>query len=75
MLTPAMSASSTSSPFIIISNAVSTHVFVPPFLNWWPLPEAMTTGRVLPCTITAGPRARTRAGAPPPRSLPPLSSP
>jgi hypothetical protein len=34
ILTPAMTASSTSWPFITISNAVSTHVFVPPFLNW-----------------------------------------
>ena len=53
MLTPAMSASSTSLPLVIIAKAVSTPVFVPPFLNWWPLSEAITSGltRLL---ITAG---------------------
>ena len=44
MLTPAISASSTSLPCVIIANAVSTQVLSPPFLNWWPLADAMTTG-------------------------------
>ena len=44
MLTPAMSASSTSEPLVIMPNAFSTQVTGPPFLNRCPLPEATTIG-------------------------------
>jgi len=36
MLTPAISASSTSVPEFMSSNAVSTQVFAPPFVYLWP---------------------------------------
>jgi hypothetical protein len=39
-----MSASSTSSPFVIFSKATSTPVFVPPFRNRCPLADATTIG-------------------------------
>ena len=39
-----MSASSTSFPSVIIPNAISTPVRVPPFLYRWPLADAITTG-------------------------------
>ena len=48
MLTPAITASSTSLPATTCSNAVSTQVSLPPLRNWWPLPEAITTGFGLP---------------------------
>src|SRR4051812_16966044 len=60
MLTPAMSASRTSVPPVIIENAFSTAVLSPPFLNLFPLAEAMTTGCTLfliivgPCAPNAG---------------------
>src|SRR6202795_350543 len=54
MLTPAMSASSTSEPPVIIANAVSRQVFVPPFLNLLPLLEEMTTGLTLFGVIIVG---------------------
>ena len=44
MLTPSISASSTSEPCVIRVKAFSTHVTVPPFLNQLPLAEEMTTG-------------------------------
>ena len=44
MLTPAIRASSTSAPCVIIVNAFCTHVMSPPFLNLLPLAEAITTG-------------------------------
>ncbi len=55
MLTPAMSESSTSDPFVIIENAFSTHVMVPPFLKTLPFSEAMTIGLAVFGPITAGP--------------------
>src|SRR5260370_2642855 len=54
MLTPAMSASSTSSPRVRRRNASSTQVRGPPFLNWLPFSELITTGWVLLRTITVG---------------------
>ena len=54
MLTPAISASRTSVPFVIMSKAVSTQVFGPPFLKRCPLPEATTTGRDALCVIIVG---------------------
>src|SRR3954464_15779919 len=54
MLTPAMRASRTSAPPVIIANAVSTQVLDPPFLNLWPLLEATTTGLTLFGVITVG---------------------
>ena len=53
MFTPAISASSTSVPSVIIAKAFSTQVFSPPFLNLLPLADAMTTGLTPPLT-TAG---------------------
>ena len=44
MFTPAMSASSTSVPFVISAKACSTQVTVPPFLSKLPLADAITTG-------------------------------
>jgi hypothetical protein len=44
MLTPAISASSTSVPPVSAANAVSTQVLVPPFLKKLPFAEAMTSG-------------------------------
>src|SRR5215831_16040698 len=44
MLTPAMRASSTSAPAVIMPNAVSTQVLLPPFLKRLPLEEETTTG-------------------------------
>src|SRR5687767_5931243 len=49
-----MSASSTSAPCIIVANAVSTQVLLPPFLYLCPLPDAMTTGLGRFCVRTAG---------------------
>ena len=46
MFTPAMSASSTSSPATILRKASSTQVRAPPFLNWCPFSDAITTGPV-----------------------------
>src|SRR5687768_12738451 len=60
MFTPAISASSTSSPRVMRRNASSTPVRGPPFLNLFPLAEAMTTGREAE-VLTAG--AWPNAGA------------
>src|SRR4029079_5660638 len=54
MLTPAISASSTSDPAVIIWNAFSTQVCGPPFLNVLPLLDEMTTGFTLFGVITGG---------------------
>ena len=53
MFTPAMTASSTSSPRAIRSNAVSTQVFAPPFVYRWPLSDAIATGLLLDFTLTS----------------------
>ena len=65
MLTPATSASTTSSPRAIRSNASSTQVLAPPFLNCAPLAAETTTGRAGPGTRTLGaaPAARWAAAA------------
>ena len=57
MLTPAISDSSTSSPFAIRCQASSTQLRGPPFLNSWPLAEEITTGGVALRTTTLGPCA------------------
>src|SRR5207253_8923186 len=44
MFTPAMTASSTSSPCVIIEKALCTQVRLPPFLNLFPLADEMTKG-------------------------------
>ena len=54
MLTPAIRASSTSAPPVIIANAVSTQVFAPPFLNLLPLLDETTTGLTLFGVIIVG---------------------
>src|SRR6478672_7793016 len=55
MLTPAISASSTSDPWVIRTNAFWTQVTSPPFLNLLPLADEMTTGLTPPLgAITAG---------------------
>src|SRR5258706_10546671 len=55
MLTPAMRASSTSAPPVIIANAVSTQVLPPPFLYLLPLLADTTIGLTLFGVITTGP--------------------
>src|SRR5438876_10167886 len=65
MLTPAISASRTSVPSdVIIANAFSTPVIVPPFLNRLPFADETTTGFAGPRMMTVGPCARTAAAAP-----------
>src|SRR5262245_12351202 len=73
MLTPATSASSTSSPRVMRSNASCTHVLAPPFLYWLPFADETTTGRASFDPTTAGapavwaeapPAASTDAAAP-----------
>src|SRR5688500_13281626 len=54
MLTPAISASSTSLPDVIIENAFSTHVIGPPFLWSLPFAEAMTAGVTVFLVMTVG---------------------
>ena len=44
MFTPAMSASSTSAPSVIIVQALWTQVISPPFLNLFPFADEITTG-------------------------------
>src|SRR5256714_12440137 len=58
MLTPAMSASSTSAPAVIRRKAFCTHVSSPPFLKWLPLADETTAG-LTPCRITAGGRPQS----------------
>src|SRR6186997_517023 len=62
MVTPAISASRTSSPRVIFSNAVSTHVFAPPFLNRLPFDDEITTGLMPPGVIMAGPWSNAARG-------------
>src|SRR3954470_22634820 len=62
MLTPATRASRTSAPPVIIAKAVSTHVFVPPFLNLLPLFDATTTGLTLFGVIIVGAWPKAVAG-------------
>ena len=54
MFTPAIRASRTSLPSVIIANARSTHVCGPPFLCSCPLADEMTTGRTPPLPDAAG---------------------
>src|SRR5687768_14738869 len=54
MLTPAMSASSTSEPLVIIVNAFCTAVIVPPFLNRLPLADEITRGLTVLCVRITG---------------------
>src|SRR6185369_9285475 len=63
MLTPAISASRTSDPPIIIVKAFSTHVTVPPFLYLLPFADEMTIGFGPFCVMTAGPRPVEVRGA------------
>ena len=49
---------------MIIPNAVSTHVFVPPFLKTAPLFDAMTTGLTLFGVITVGAWPEPAEGSP-----------
>src|SRR5205085_10115987 len=58
MLTPAMSASSTSAPAVIRRKAFCTHVSLPPFLKWLPLADETTAG-LTPCMISAGARPKS----------------
>ena len=51
---PAISESRTSAPPVIMSNAFSTAVCVPPFLNRPPFPDAITTGATALRAWTAG---------------------
>ena len=71
MLTPAITASSTSAPRVISANAVSMQVLSPPFLKLWPLPEAITTGltRFLVIIVGACPKAGPAAAAASPAVL------
>ena len=62
MLTPAISDSSTSSPFAIRCQASSTELRGPLFLYSWPLAEEITTGGVALRTSTLGPWPNAAAG-------------
>src|ERR1700724_465350 len=63
MLTPAISASSTSDPWAIMVQAFCTQVTSPPFLNLLPLAEEITTGLAAGDAITAGAVPNNRPGA------------
>ena len=54
MVTPATRASSTSEPFVIMPNALATHVTLSASFDVLPLPEATTTGLTLFGVITVG---------------------
>src|SRR5207342_1556636 len=62
MLTPAMRASSTSAPPVIIEKAVSTQVLVPPFLYLLPLLAETTIGLTLFGVIMVGAWPKRVAG-------------
>src|SRR5262245_61804102 len=70
MLTPAMSASRTSLPAVIIAKAVSTQVLVPPFLKRFPLAEEITMGLMRLGVIIAGVWAEVRTRAARPAAVP-----
>src|SRR2546421_3500019 len=63
MFTPATTASSTSAPWVIIWNAFSTQVTLPPFLNRLPLAAETTTGLTARPATTCGPWAGAGWGA------------
>src|SRR6476659_2101990 len=63
MLTPAIRASRTSLPAVIIAKAVSTQVLVPPFLKRCPLAEEITTGLTRLGVIIVGVWAEVRTWA------------
>src|ERR1700726_2694063 len=63
MLTPAISASSTSEPWTIMAQAFCTQVTSPPFLNLLPLAEEITTGLAAGDAITAGASPNSERGA------------
>src|ERR1700688_3595120 len=63
MLTPAISASSTSDPWTIMAQAFCTQVTSPPFLNLLPLAEEITTGLAAGDAITAGASPNSERGA------------
>src|SRR5690349_17494109 len=54
MFTPAMTASSTSDPPVIIVNALWTAVIVPPFLKRLPFAEEITSGLTALCVRIVG---------------------
>src|ERR1044071_6993639 len=54
MLTPAITASSTSEPPVIIVNAFCTPVTVPPFLKRLPLADEITSGLTALCVRIVG---------------------
>src|SRR3990172_8282653 len=62
MLTPAMSASRTSVPAVIIEKAVSMQVLLPPFLNRWPFADETTAGFDVLRVIIVGPCANAARG-------------
>ena len=64
MFTPAINASSTSAfSLVIIVNAFCTHVMSPPFLNLFPLADAITTGLAGFELITVGACPKSARGA------------
>src|SRR5512141_2724770 len=67
MFTPATTASRTSEPLVIIENAFSTAVCVPPFLYRLPLPDEITTGFTAERLRIVGASARRPAGSDAPR--------
>src|ERR1041385_9447847 len=54
MLTPAMTASRTSAPSVIIVKALCTAVIEPPFLNLFPFADEITKGLTEPCLRIIG---------------------
>src|SRR6185436_20216040 len=70
MLTPAITASRTSLPSVIIANAVSTAVRVPPFLYLLPFDDEMTAGLTLLRIIMVGARSNRGAAAASPAAVP-----
>src|ERR1051325_10917825 len=54
MLTPAMTASRTSAPSVIIVKALCTAVIGPPFLNLLPFADEITKGLTEPCLRIIG---------------------
>src|SRR5215510_4129677 len=54
MLTPAITASRTSAPLVIMVKALCTAVMLPPFLNRLPLAEEITKGLTALCLRIIG---------------------